>query len=100
MRVSTLAFLLGALLPAAGYLYLRRWVRALLAYGSVLACVVFLQMTNHLGSPQGLALLGLTLGTIYIYALIDAWQIGRRIDAQQLSARLHQPNTGSRPTPR
>lgn len=90
MRVSTLAFLLGLLLPAAGYLYLRRWLRALLAYGSLLACVVFLQTTEHMSTPQGVALFGLTLGTIYIYALIDAWQIGRRIDAKQLSARQHQ----------
>jgi len=96
MRVSTVAFLLGLLLPAAGYVYLKRWIRTLLAYGSVLVCLVFLQMTGHMTSPQGLALLGLTLGTVYIYALIDAWQIGRRIDAQQLSAQLRRPSTGGR----
>ena len=89
MRVSTMAFLLSLLLPAAGYVYLKRWIRTLLAYGSILICLVFLKMTGQLGSAQGIALFGLTLGTVYVYALIDAWQIGRRIDAQQLSARLN-----------
>ena len=96
MRVSTVAFLLGLLLPAAGYLYLKCWLRAVLAYGVLLLCGVLLSVTEHLAQPQGVALFGLTLGMIYIYALIDAWQIGRRIDAKQLSAQLRQSSTGGR----
>ncbi len=88
MRVSTVAFLLGLLWPAAGYLYLRRWLRALLAYGILLVCALLLWLTEYMGKPQGIALFGLALGTVYIYALLDAWQIGRRVDAQQLSAQL------------
>lgn len=88
MRISTVAFLLGLLWPAAGYLYLRRWFRAILAYGIVLLCVLLLWTTEAMSKPQGIALLGLTIGTVYLYALLDAWQIGRRVDAQQLSAKL------------
>ncbi len=88
MRVSTVAFLLGLLWPAAGYLYLRRWWRLMLAYGFLLLCGRALQLTDGMDKPQGIALIGLALGTVYIYSLLDAWQIGRRIDAQQLSAQM------------
>lgn len=91
MRVSTVAFFVGLLLPAAGYLYLKRWLRAVLAYALLLLCGVLLFVTEHLTQPQGVALFGLTLGMIYIYALIDAWQIGRRVDAKQLSKHLSAP---------
>lgn len=88
MRVSTVAFLLGLLFPAAGYVYLRRWIRVALAYGGMALCFMLLNMTEQMGTPQGVALFGLALGTIYVYALIDGWQIGRRIDAKRLSAKL------------
>lgn len=90
MRVSTVAFLLGLLWPAAGYLYLRRWLRLSLAYGLLLLSVLGLWLTDYMDKPQGVALLGLSLGTVYIYGLLDAWQIGRRMDARQLSAQLRQ----------
>lgn len=88
MRTSTVAFLVGLVLPAVGYLYLRCWLRALLAYVLIFSCAALLWGTEHLQQPQGVALLALTLGMVYVYALIDGWQIGRRVDAQQLSAQL------------
>ncbi|MEC7120614.1 MAG: hypothetical protein VXW65_12035 [Pseudomonadota bacterium] len=88
MRISTVAFLLGLIVPAAGYLYLRRWFRAMLAYGVLVMSVMVLLFKQQLAEPQGLALLVLSVGMVYLYALIDAWQIGRRIDARRLSKHM------------